>query len=134
MVSAIKRMERKRMRVRGASTRPAMSPTVWPRLRIETTSEPKSCTAPIRMEPKSTQRSAGTQPQMTASAGPTNGPGAGNRGEMMPENDALLGGYVVDVIVQLDAWNRCFRVKPKNLAGQELTVGVVGDEVEDEGS
>ncbi len=49
-------------------------------------------------------------------------------------NNALFGGNVVDIIVQLDAWNRCFRVKPENLAGQELTVGVVSDEVEDKGS
>ena len=74
IVRAMNRMDRNRMRVRGASTRPAMSPTVWPRLRMETTSEPKSCTAPIRMEPNKTQRRAGTHPQMTASAGPTIGP------------------------------------------------------------
>ena len=42
MVSAIKRIDRKRIRVRGAKMRPAMSPTVCPLFRIETTSEPKS--------------------------------------------------------------------------------------------
>lgn len=51
-----------------------MSPTVCPRLRNETTRAPKSCTAPIRMEPKSTQSRAGSHPQMTATAGPTMGP------------------------------------------------------------
>ena len=35
---------------------------------------PKSCTAPIKIDPKTTQRSAGTQPHMMAMAGPTIGP------------------------------------------------------------
>jgi hypothetical protein len=51
-----------------------MSPTVWPRFRIETTSAPKSCTAPIRIDPKKTHKSAGSHPHMTAIAGPTIGP------------------------------------------------------------
>ena len=34
----------------------------------------KSCTAPIRIEPKTTQSRAGTQPHMMAMAGPTIGP------------------------------------------------------------
>ena len=56
------------------STRPAMSPTVWPRFLMETTSDPKSCTAPISIDPNSTQSKAGTHPQITATAGPTIGP------------------------------------------------------------
>ena len=42
IVSAKNKIERKRIRVRGARIRPAMSPTVCPLLRIETTNEPKS--------------------------------------------------------------------------------------------
>ena len=51
-----------------------MSPTVWPLLRIETTSAPKSWTAPMKIDPKTTQSNAGTQPHITAIAGPTIGP------------------------------------------------------------
>ena len=36
--------------------------------------EPKSCTAPMKMEPMRTHRRAGSQPQMMAMAGPTMGP------------------------------------------------------------
>ena len=74
MVSARNRIARKRMRVRGESTRPEISPTVCPLLRIEMTSAPKSCTAPMKIDPNNTHSSAGSQPQITASAGPTMGP------------------------------------------------------------
>jgi len=68
------RIARNRNRTRGFNTRPAMSPTVWPRLRRLTTSEPKSCTAPMKMDPNNTQHNAGTQPHIIAMAGPTMGP------------------------------------------------------------
>ena len=54
--------------------RPAASPMVWPRLRRLTTSEPKSWTAPTKIDPSTTHSSAGSQPQKTAIAGPTIGP------------------------------------------------------------
>ena len=74
IVKAINKIERKSSRALGASTLPATSPTVCPRLRIDITREPKSCTAPIKIDPKMTQRSAGSQPHTTARAGPTIGP------------------------------------------------------------
>ncbi len=74
MVRAMNRMSRNSTRTRGLSSRPAISPTVWPRFRSDTTSAPKSCTAPTKIEPKSTHSSAGSQPQITAMAGPTIGP------------------------------------------------------------
>ena len=64
---------RKRMRTRGLITVPAISPMERPRLRRLMTSAEKSCTAPIRTVPITTQSKAGTQPQMTASVGPTIG-------------------------------------------------------------
>ena len=73
-VSAMNKVNRKSNRTRLLSTRPAMSPTVWPLLRRLTTSAPKSCTAPMKMEPSTTHNSAGTQPHMMAIAGPTIGP------------------------------------------------------------
>ena len=73
-VSAMNSVSRKSNLTRLFSTRPAMSPTVWPLLRRLTTKAPKSCTAPINIEPRTTQRSAGTQPHMIAIAGPTIGP------------------------------------------------------------
>ena len=74
IVRAINKIDRKSNRALGAKTLPATSPTVCPRFLRETTRAPKSCTAPINIEPKITQRSAGTHPQITASAGPTIGP------------------------------------------------------------
>ena len=65
---------RKSKRTRLLSNLPAMSPTVCPLLLKLTTKAPKSCTAPIRIEPKTTQSRAGTQPHMMAMAGPTIGP------------------------------------------------------------
>ena len=73
-VSAMNKVKRNNNRTRLFSKRPAMSPTVWPLLRRLTTKAPKSCTAPMRMEPNTTQSSAGTQPHMIAIAGPTIGP------------------------------------------------------------
>ena len=73
-VSAMNRTSRNSNRTRLLSTRPAMSPTVWPLLRRLTTSAPKSCTAPMKIEPSTTQSNAGTQPHMMAIAGPTIGP------------------------------------------------------------
>ena len=54
-------------------TDPAMSPIDRPRLRRLMTRAEKSCTAPMQMVPIVTQSSAGSQPQMTARAGPTIG-------------------------------------------------------------
>ena len=73
-VSDKNRMARNSTRARGLIKRPAISPTVWPRFRSDTTNAPKSCTAPIKIEPKNTQIRAGSQPQKTATAGPTIGP------------------------------------------------------------
>ena len=47
---------------------------VRPLWRMEMTSEPKSWTAPMTMDPMRIQRRAGSQPQTTATAGPTIGP------------------------------------------------------------
>ena len=43
------------------------------RARMDTTSAPKSCTAPTKMAPTTTHNIAGSQPQMTAMAGPSIG-------------------------------------------------------------
>ena len=61
-------------RTRGVTTSPARSAIVRPRLRMLTTSDPKSCTAPITIDPTSTHTRAGTHPHTTATAGPTIGP------------------------------------------------------------
>ena len=68
------RISRNRIRTRGFSTRPAMSPMVCPRFRRLMTKAPKSCTAPMKIDPNSTHIKAGTQPHMMAIAGPTIGP------------------------------------------------------------
>ncbi len=61
-------------RTRRLSSRPATSPMVWPLLRRLTSRLPKSCTAPMKIEPNTTQTRAGSQPQSTPMAGPTMGP------------------------------------------------------------
>ena len=67
-------MNRNSRRIKGLMTRPAISPTVCPRLRRDTTKAPRSWTAPMKIEPKSTHNKAGSHPQSTARAGPTIGP------------------------------------------------------------
>jgi hypothetical protein len=67
-------MKKKMRRVRGLMYLEVNSDTDLPWFRMEMISAPKSCTAPITMEPTNTHSSAGTQPQMTAMAGPTIGP------------------------------------------------------------
>ena len=44
-----------------------------PRLRIDTTSAPKSWTAPMNSVPNTTHSIPGSQPQITAMAGPSMG-------------------------------------------------------------
>ena len=51
----------------------ATFPIDIPRARMLTTSEPMSWTQPIRRAPRTTQAMAGSQPQMTATAGPSMG-------------------------------------------------------------
>ncbi len=74
IVNAMNRIRRNRIRARRLISLPAMSPTVCPLFLIETTSAPKSCTAPMKIDPSKTQTRAGTQPHITAIAGPTIGP------------------------------------------------------------
>ncbi len=66
-------ISRKSVRTRGPITLPATSPIERPRLRRLITSAAKSWTAPMKTVPSATQRSAGSQPQITAMAGPTMG-------------------------------------------------------------
>jgi hypothetical protein len=66
-------ISRKRVRTRGVITCPAISPMDRPRWRRLITSAAKSCTAPIITVPSATQTRAGSQPQITAMAGPTMG-------------------------------------------------------------
>ena len=72
--SSKKMISRKRVRTRLFTTSAARSPMERPSFRSEMTRAPKSCTPPKKMDPKKTQSTAGTQPQITAMAGPTMGP------------------------------------------------------------
>ena len=65
---------RKSIRARLLISLPAICPSVRPSFRMDTTSAPKSCTAPMKIDPSTTHSSAGSQPQNTAIAGPTMGP------------------------------------------------------------
>ena len=69
-----KTTQKKISRTRVLMNDAAISERLCPRFRSETTREPRSWTAPIRIEPKTIQRTAGTQPQITPMAGPTMGP------------------------------------------------------------
>ena len=70
---------RKKMRMwnsvlaRGPMRLSVTLPIDMPRARMETASAPKSWTAPTKMAPRTTHSSAGSQPQMTAIAGPSIG-------------------------------------------------------------
>ena len=64
---------RKSVRMRGPTTWPATSPIERPPWRVLMTSAEKSWAAPMKIVPMETQSSAGSQPQITAMAGPTIG-------------------------------------------------------------
>ncbi len=66
-------ISRKSVRARAPITWPAMSQMERPWLRRLITRAEKSWTAPIRTVPTATQSIAGSQPQITAMAGPTMG-------------------------------------------------------------
>ena len=63
----------KSVRPLGPRTPFATSATERPFERTDTTSAEKSCTHPTRIAPSTTHASAGPQPQMTATAGPSIG-------------------------------------------------------------
>jgi hypothetical protein len=65
---------RNSVRARAPATSFAKSATLRARLRMELYMHPKSCTAPTKIHPSTIHSSAGTQPQMTAIAGPSSGP------------------------------------------------------------
>ena len=63
----------KRVLARSPTTPSATLPIDMPRARMLTTRAPKSWTQPTKIAPKTTHRVAGSQPQITATAGPSIG-------------------------------------------------------------
>ena len=61
------------IRALGEMISPMYWPIDFPWWRAEMIRVPKSCTAPIKMEPNTTHSIAGSQPQITAIAGPMMG-------------------------------------------------------------
>ncbi len=71
-------MPKKMIRWNSVLARGPMMPSVtlpidMPRARMLTTSAEKSCTQPTNTAPRTTHSIAGTQPQITATAGPSIG-------------------------------------------------------------
>ena len=79
----------KSARTRGLITRPAISPMEWPRLRRLITRAEKSWTAPIITVPTVTHSRAGSQPQITAMAGPTMGAAPAMEVKWWPQSTSL---------------------------------------------
>ncbi len=59
------------------------------------------------------------------------GPRAGDAGEMVTENHALLRGHIVHVVAQLPAWHNRPGIESKYLVRQPPAVGMVGDDESD---
>ena len=68
-----KMRSRKSTRARSPTTDSVRVPIERPLCRVEIQSVPKSWTAPAKTVPRTTHRKAGSQPQITAIAGPTIG-------------------------------------------------------------
>jgi len=83
---------RNRLRPREPISRPLSMPTDWPLLRALAQSAPKSCTPAKKIVPSTTQRNAGTQPQITAIAGPTIGAAPATEVKWWPQSTNLLVG------------------------------------------
>ena len=81
-----------RLRVRPLTTRPAMAPIDRPRLRTLAHTADMSCTPAMKMVPHTTQTKAGSQPQMTAMAGPTMGAAPATEVKWCPQSTYLLVG------------------------------------------
>ena len=62
------------------------------------TSAPKSCTAPTKMPPSTTHSIAGSQPQMTAMAGPSMGDSPVIEAYWWPKEDIAVDRDVVDLV------------------------------------
>ena len=66
--------------------------------------------------------------------GSDNRAGAGDGGEVVAEDNALLSGNVVLSILQLDGRDLRVGVQLEDLPGEPASVGVVGDDVENQGA
>lgn len=64
----------------------------WPRLRTEAHRAPRSCMPAKKTVPSVTQRKAGSQPQITATAGPTIGAAPATEVKWWPHRMNLLVG------------------------------------------
>jgi len=69
---------------------PVRSPMVRPSFRRDMTIEPKSCTAPMKIEPMRIHTRAGSHPQIMAMAGPTMGPVPAMEVKWCPKRTVLL--------------------------------------------
>ena len=96
----MKRMNKKANGQPLLSNLPAMSPTMEPTI-AQGRPEPRNHAPPRSgMEPKTTQSRA--PPKIhDGDGGPDDGTRAGNRGEVVPEDDRLLGRDVVHAVLQL---------------------------------
>ncbi len=70
----------------------ASVPMDWPRLRVEAHRAPRSCMPAKNTVPRVTQRKAGPQPQITATAGPTIGEAPATEVKWWPHSTNLLVG------------------------------------------
>ena len=99
---------------------------------MDTASALKSWTAPTKIAPSTIHSMAGSQPQMTAMAGPSIGDNPGDRGVLVAEEDIAIGRDVVDVVAQGVGRGRPGRVKLEQALGEEARVDPVGDQIGDE--
>ena len=96
---------------------------------MDTTSAPKSCTAPTKIAPITTHSIAGSQPQMTAMAGAEHRRQPGDRGVLVAEQHVGVGRHVVDFVAQADGRRRPVRIDGEDPLGEKARVDAVGDHV-----
>ncbi len=87
-----KMMRRKRTRARLPRMDSVSVPIDRPLWRVESQRAAKSCTAPAKTVPTTTHRKAGSQPQMTAIAGPTIGAAPATEVKWCPNSTCLFVG------------------------------------------
>ena len=130
MISMIDRVAMKAaMPPTSPSSSRAILPSERPPRRMEITSTSRSCTAPARITPTTIQIVPGQITHLGGDDGAHERPGAGDRGEVVAEQDAAVGGDEVLAVVGVLGRGRAAVVRPHQLVLDELAVEAVGDQV-----
>ena len=86
----------------------------------------KSCTAPAKTAPITSQRKPGKNPNCAASTGPSRRPRSRNRSEVMAEQDDLIRGMEIDAVIQPHRRGHALIIQLNNSSREPASIKAIG--------